>query len=621
MRMRCKRVRKRKYSLQPETAKNANFFLKIQNFRRSTTFSRKHQKCFTELIIALPKISSTAEASAGYRKRSFLKQKMAIVAGFGPLEAFIGAEEGVALTDVDGKYWSPIECNGIYPIECCKEAKDPWCKFLIEKVGDHKVRMKDLRGVYLSRIHRCGIDFIEAAKNPPDVYCEFEVFVKDGKVLFRADNGKYLSLIDCGRLNIEAAKDGPDKYCEFTPTIGDIVSPEFEIVSVDFKNVRELTHIPAVVQKETYVNKSSVEQKHRFRTSDVPPPSQGSTRSRSSLPKISSTAEASAGYRKRSFLKQKMAIVAGFGPLEAFIGAEEGVALTDVDDKYWSPIERNGIYPIECCKDTKDPWCKFLIEKVGDHKVRMKDLRGVYLSRIHRCGIDFIEAAKNPPDVYCEFEVFVKDGKVLFRADNGKYLSLIDHGRLNIEAAKDGPDKYCEFTPTIGDIVSPKFEIISVGFMDVRELTHIPAVVQKKTYVNRSSVEQKHRFSMSWTKAESATTTWNHTWGLNSTLTFDCEFIVKFKSEVTISYSGSYGTSSTKEASMTLGEETEVTIPPHKKTTVKLVVNKQECGQVPFTAKIKKIKSSGDVQELTEQGTWRGVIYENVIVEVEEEDL
>ncbi|XP_048844068.1 uncharacterized protein LOC125715952 isoform X6 [Brienomyrus brachyistius] len=313
-----------------------------------------------------------------------------------------------------------------------------------------------------------------------------------------------------------------------------------------------------------------------------------------------------------------MAIVVGFGPLEAFIGAEEGVALTDVDDKYWSPVDRRGVYTIACCKETKDPSCKFFLEKIGDHKVRMSDLRGVYLSRVHRDGVDFIETSKNPSDAFCEFEVFTKSEKVLFKADNGKFLSRATRGHLNIEAAKDGPDKYCEFTPTIGDVVSPKFEITSVGFMDVRELIHIPAVVQKETYVNRSSVEQKHRFSMSWTKAECATTTWNHTWGLNSTLTFDCAFI---KAAISISYSGSYGTSSTKQTSITLGKETEVTIPPHKKITVKLVVNKQENCQVPFTAKIKKIKSSGDVQELTEQGTWRGVIYENVIVEVEEEDL
>ncbi|XP_048844070.1 aerolysin-like protein isoform X8 [Brienomyrus brachyistius] len=313
-----------------------------------------------------------------------------------------------------------------------------------------------------------------------------------------------------------------------------------------------------------------------------------------------------------------MAIVAGFGPLEVYIGAEEGVALTDVNDKYWSPIERNGIYPIECCKEAKDPWCKFLIEKVGHHRVRMTDLRGVYLSRVYRDSINFIEAAKNPPDICCEFEVFVKDGKVLFKADNGKYLSLIARGNLNIEAAKDGPDKYCEFTPTIGDIVSPKFEIISVDFKNVLPLTQKPNVVKTETYTNSSSVGQKHKFNMTWTKTESATTTWNHAWGLSSTVSSEFTFA---KAEVTVSYSGSYGTSSTKQTSMTLGEETEVTIPPHKKVTANLIISKQEDCDIPFTAKIKKIKSNGEVKELTEQGMWRGVIYENVNVDIKEENL
>ncbi|XP_023676028.2 uncharacterized protein [Paramormyrops kingsleyae] len=315
-----------------------------------------------------------------------------------------------------------------------------------------------------------------------------------------------------------------------------------------------------------------------------------------------------------------MAIVAGFGPLEVFIGAEEGVALTDLNGKYWSPFHRNGIYPIEC-KDTKDNWCKFLLEKVGDHKVRMRDVRGVYLSRFHRDGIDFIEAAKNPSDVFCEFEVFTKSEKVLFKADNGRFLSLIARGHLNIEAAKDGPDQFCEFTPSIGDIVSPKFEIISVDFKNVSALPEKPIVVKKETYRNSSSVEQKHKFNMSWTKTESETTTWNHAWGLTCTVSFECEFIVKFKSEISVSYSGSYGTSSTKEKSITMGEETEVTIPPHKKVTANLIVSKQEDCDIPFTAKIKKIKSNGEVQEFMEEGTWKGVIYDNVHVDIKEEDL
>uniref|UniRef100_A0A3B3S503 Uncharacterized protein n=1 Tax=Paramormyrops kingsleyae TaxID=1676925 RepID=A0A3B3S503_9TELE len=285
-----------------------------------------------------------------------------------------------------------------------------------------------------------------------------------------------------------------------------------------------------------------------------------------------------------------------------------------LNGKYWSSIHRNGIYPIECWKDSKDNLCKFRIEKVGHHKVRMTDMRGVYLSRFHRSGIDFIEAAKNPPDLYCEFEVFRKGENVLFKAENGRFLTLITRG--HIEVAKDGPDQFCEFTPSIGDIVSPEFEIISVDFKNVSALIEKPIVVKKETYTNSSSVEQKHKFNMSWTKTESETTTWNHAWGLSSTVSFDCELI---GAAISVSYSGSYGTSSTKQKSITLGEETEVTIPPHKTITVKLVVNKQENCQVPFTAKIKKMKSSGEVQELTEQGTWMGVIYDNVHFEVKEQ--
>ncbi|XP_018606101.2 aerolysin-like protein [Scleropages formosus] len=195
---------------------------------------------------------------------------------------------------------------------------------------------------------------------------------------------------------------------------------------------------------------------------------------------------------------------------------------------------------------------------------------------------------------------------------------MVDRGKPNIEAAKDGVDEHCEFTPSIGDIVSPVFEIIKVDFDKGPDLTETPVVVKEDSYTNRSSVEQKHTFSLSWTKSVSETTSWSHTWGLNTSLSFEFSFV---NMTVEITYSGSYGTSSTKERSITISEQTEVTIPPKTKIIAKLFIKKNENCSIPFSATIKKIKADGEESIFTENGIWKGVIYENVTLNLEEEKL
>ncbi|XP_051952818.1 natterin-2-like [Xyrauchen texanus] len=310
-----------------------------------------------------------------------------------------------------------------------------------------------------------------------------------------------------------------------------------------------------------------------------------------------------------------MAVVAGFGPLVSYIGAEEGVALQADNGQFLSCIDRSNIYNIEAAKSTKDPWCKFIVEKVNDSKVRLKDRRGVYLSRIDRSGVNHIEAAKAKPDVYCEFSVFTRNGKVIFRADNGLFLSRYDRGNQNIEAVKEGVDEYCEFALSIGDIISPMFEIVKIDFGKIPDLSDKPSVVKTDYYINESSVNQSHTFKLNWTDTVTETTTWTHTWGVSSTVSSDFKLL---SVEVTISYSGQYSTSSSKEKSISMSEETTITIPPKTKITVKLMVNKDDDAEIPFTATIKKTKANGEVKMFTENGTWRGVAYENVSLKIEE---
>ncbi|XP_058873540.1 uncharacterized protein LOC131724794 [Acipenser ruthenus] len=313
-----------------------------------------------------------------------------------------------------------------------------------------------------------------------------------------------------------------------------------------------------------------------------------------------------------------MPLVNSLGPLESYIGAEEGVAFKADNNMFWSCIERSNIYNIEAAKSTKDAWCRFLVSKAPNGKILLRDRRGVYLSRIDRSGIQHIEAAKTNPDKYCEFSIFTEDGKVVLQADNGRFISRIYRENQNIEAAKEGPDECCRFSTTIGDIISPTFQIVKVDFGKVPDLIDKPSVVSCDVYVNRTSVKQQHTFSLTWETKVTETTSWKHAWGFSSTVSADVLFA---SVEATVSYNGEYGKESTKEKTISQSRSTEVTVPPHTKITAKLIAHKDDDAEIPFTATVKKVKSDGRVEILKEEGTWKGVLYENVMIEVDEEQL
>jgi hypothetical protein len=79
---------------------------------------------------------------------------------------------------------------------------------------------------------------------------------------------------------------------------------------------------------------------------------------------------------------------------------------------------------------------------------------GLYLSRINHGGINgtnTIEAAKTKVDAYSKFKIVRLDsGYFTLQADNGLYLSRINHGGVNgtnpIEAAKTKVDPSSQFT-------------------------------------------------------------------------------------------------------------------------------------------------------------------------------
>ncbi|XP_028654922.1 uncharacterized protein LOC114649619 [Erpetoichthys calabaricus] len=316
-----------------------------------------------------------------------------------------------------------------------------------------------------------------------------------------------------------------------------------------------------------------------------------------------------------------MPIIQSFGPLEMYIDKEEGVALQADNGNYWSCIsydsENKNMY-IEAAKEHKDSWCKFHVSKTSDEKILMQDKRGMYLSRYDEGDMQYIRPLKSSPDDNCKFSVFTDDAKILLRADNRKYLSRIARDHDYIEAAKEGPDETCKFAVSIGDIVTPTFQILNVEVRDSSDLPKVPTAVAVQSYSNNTSVAQSHTFKLSWEVKNTETTTWTHAWGFSSSLSF--QFLL-LGTEVTISYNGSVGTTSTTEKTSTVAQETTVTIPPGKKVDCKLMVIKDDNAIVHFKATIKKTSPNRVDTIFTEEGTWNGVCYTNVHIFASEEEI
>lgn len=312
----------------------------------------------------------------------------------------------------------------------------------------------------------------------------------------------------------------------------------------------------------------------------------------------------------------------GYGPLEVFFDAEEGVSFKADNGHFLCPKiqKEDGIIftsrPIEAMIN-KEHSSKFFVEKLDNGKVRLKDRSDYYLRRIERHGRPRIESRQMTPDASCEFLVCTRNGKVIFQGDNGLFLSRIywtGPDEHTLESVKTDADVFCEFVPDIGDLIRPAFEIVSIEcFSPKRKRT----TVREKEFVNKSSLAELYTFKLTWQKKVTEVTTWNRAWGLNTAISADTDC---FGSSlvVTLWYDGVHGKSCSKEKIISEAEEVSVTVPPGKTMTAKLVVNMDEHSEIPFTARIKKTKANGEIEMLTEDGTWKGVVYDIVGVEIEE---
>jgi len=312
---------------------------------------------------------------------------MSLTPGYGPLEAFFGSASGVTFQADNGGFMCPIAKGQFLGIELLKNRN--WaCTLLAEKLPNGKARLTDVRGFYLKRAERNGRQLIQVQKMTPDASCEFQVFTRNGKVIFKADNGLFLSRYSSPVIKdlntLEACKSAADVSSEFLPIIGERKLPSLVI--------------------------------------------------------------------------SRAAPTPGYGPLEVFFNAYEGVSFRSDDGGYLSPVERSGFTCVEIVRQ-KNQFCYFLVENLANGKVRFRDSRGFYLRRTDRSGRYPIEVRQMTPDASCEFQVFTRNRRVIFRGDNGLFLSRFRGGLYpkvhTLESVKKDADMYCELLPEAGHLPKP----------------------------------------------------------------------------------------------------------------------------------------------------------------------
>ncbi|XP_043914880.1 uncharacterized protein LOC122791273 [Protopterus annectens] len=264
------------------------------------------------------------------------------------------------------------------------------------------VAFKADNGKFWSVINYGSSNTIEAAKSSLDCFCEFLVCPAScGKIYIKTPHGMYLSRINHGATDIiEPAKKTPDVYCEFQLFIQDGKM----VLKAD--NGKYLSRINRGGKDNIEPAKQHIDEYCLFEVID---------------PKNAS-----------------------LGILALFANNCVPVSFKTDLGHFWSVVQNGDAHTIEAPDSAMTPSAEFLMEKTPCGKILLKTPQNMYLSRINR-GIDFIEAAKATADVYCQYTVS-HSYKMVLQADNGKYLSRIRRGSTdNIEAAKQDIDVFCQF--------------------------------------------------------------------------------------------------------------------------------------------------------------------------------
>ncbi|XP_078520286.1 uncharacterized protein LOC144785039 [Lissotriton helveticus] len=313
----------------------------------------------------------------------------------------------------------------------------------------------------------------------------------------------------------------------------------------------------------------------------------------------------------------KMVMTRGLGALEVFLDTEEGAAFITDNDMYMSCNGDSSCSVIHTVEQ-KDPSCKFQLSLVPSGKVLLQDYRGLYLSSVPPNGVCFLEPDCPAADALCEFEPYYEDEKVALKAANGMFLGRVFHRHHYIEPSRLNPDECCRFRLVLGDLLCPAFEITDVDLGSLSKVKCQPCIVKKETFVNRTEMPQNHVFNLMWEMKAVDTTTWSRAWGMDSKSTFNFTLL---GIEGTVSYNGTYQKTAPFRRNIREERSSTVNVLPNRRATAHLVVSKQENAEVPFTATVKKVRADGNSIITHENGKWKGLVYDNVTLEVKQEDL
>lgn len=241
----------------------------------------------------------------------------------------------------------------------------------------------------------------------------------------------------------------------------------------------------------------------------------------------------------------------------------------------------------------------------------------MYVSWVNCDGIIYLETEKSIPDTLCEFDVFNDGEKVILKASNGLYVcrSYINHEYL-IEVGKTRIVDCCRLRTGMGDLYPPCFDFSSVELKDLSKLSCRPCVIKKEIFNNKTEESQSHDLTLSWEVRTTDTTQWETTWGLNATHSTAVS-IMAFEASVT--YNGTFQKVATTNRTIVEKRSITVIVPKRSKVSAQLVVSKMENASIPFTAFIRKTKISGETVHLEEKGVWKGLVYDNVSLEIKEE--
>lgn len=184
--------------------------------------------------------------------------------GLGPLSMYLATEEGVSF-QTDNEMFMCSCCNGQRYLILAREMKDLHSKFHISLLPNGKILLQDFRDMYVSWTNCDGIITLETEKSVPDELCEFDVFNDGEKIFFKASNGLFVcrTFRHHGDI-IEVSRPTMEDCCRLRTGMGDMYAPCFDISNIELNDVSKLICRPCVLKKETFVNKTDINQSHGF---------------------------------------------------------------------------------------------------------------------------------------------------------------------------------------------------------------------------------------------------------------------------------------------------------------------------------------------------------------------